>query len=323
MFLLIFSYVADLIFGDPEGFPHPVRGMGKLIGLLDNRLRGRSGKWKERIKGAILSSSVTGTSFIIACLLIESSRRLNPLLGTVVSIYLGYTTICTKDLMVKAKAILREIKRNNIFEARKGLSHIVGRDTKDLSKEKIIVATLESIAENTNDGIIAPLFYLTLGGPIWAMVYKAINTLDSMVGYKNEKYIHFGWFSAKLDDFFNFIPARISGMLIALASFIVGKDFKNSLKILLRDGKRHPSPNSGISEAAMAGALGVEMGGPSFYEGKEIFRPYIGKKIREIHPFLINEALNISFIASILMVSMGAFFIWMSQPFCMVAIFMR
>jgi len=310
MYILIFSYLADLIFGDPEGFPHPVRGIGRLIGLLDNRLRGGSGKRKERIKGVILSLSVTGTTFIIAYLLIELSRRLNPLLGVFVSIYLGYTTISTKDLRVKAKVILREIEMNNISKARKRLSHIVGRDTKDLSREEIIIASLESIAENTNDGIIAPLFYLTLGGPVWAMVYKAVNTLDSMVGYKNEKYIHFGWFSAKLDDFFNFIPARISGILISLASFIAGKDFKNSFKILLRDGRRHPSPNSGVSEAAMAGALGIKMGGPSFYEGKEVFKPYIGEKIREIHPFLINEALNISFIASILMLCMGAFFIW-------------
>jgi len=312
MYILIFSYLADLIFGDPEGFPHPVRGIGRLISLLDNRLRGESGKWKERIKGVILSLSVTGATFIIAYLLIESSRRLNPLLSVFVSIYLGYTTISTKDLRVKAKAILREIERNNISKAGKRLSYIVGRDTKDLSREKIIIASLESIAENTNDGIIAPLFYLTLGGPILAMVYKAINTLDSMVGYKNEKYIHFGWFSAKLDDFFNFVPARISGILILLASFIAGRDFKNSFKILLRDGRRHPSPNSGVLEAAMAGALGIKMGGPSFYEGKEVFKPYIGEKIREIHPFLINEALNISFIASILMVCMGAFFIWIS-----------
>jgi len=312
MYILIFSYLADLIFGDPEGFPHPVRGIGRLISLLDNRLRGESGKWKERIKGVILSFSVTGATFIIAYLLIELSRRLNPLLSVFVSIYLGYTTISTKDLRVKAKAILREIERNNISKAGKRLSYIVGRDTKDLSREKIIIASLESIAENTNDGIIAPLFYLTLGGPILAMVYKAINTLDSMVGYKNEKYIHFGWFSAKLDDFFNFVPARISGILILLASFIAGRDFKNSFKILLRDGRRHPSPNSGVLEAAMAGALGIKMGGPSFYEGKEVFKPYIGEKIREIHPFLINEALNISFIASILMVCMGAFFIWIS-----------
>ena len=310
MYILIFSYLADLIFGDPEGFPHPVRGIGRLIGLLDNRLRGESGKRKERIKGVILSLSVTGATFITAYLLIELSRRLNPLLGVFVSIYLGYTTISTKDLRVKAKVILREIEMNNISKARKRLSHIVGRDTKDLSREEIIIASLESIAENTNDGIIAPLFYLTLGGPVWAMVYKAVNTLDSMVGYKNEKYIHFGWFSAKLDDFFNFIPARISGILISLASFIAGKDFKNSFKILLRDGRRHPSPNSGVSEAAMAGALGIKMGGPSFYEGKEVFKPYIGEKIREIHPFLINEALNISFVASILMLCMGAFFIW-------------
>jgi len=310
MYILIFSYLADLIFGDPEGFPHPVRGIGRLIGLLDNRLRGGKGKRKERIKGVILSLSVTGATFITAYLLIELSRRLNPLLGVFVSIYLGYTTISTKDLRVKAKVILREIEMNNISKARKRLSHIVGRDTKDLSREEIIIASLESIAENTNDGIIAPLFYLTLGGPVWAMVYKAVNTLDSMVGYKNEKYIHFGWFSAKLDDFFNFIPARISGILISLASFIAGKDFKNSFKILLRDGRRHPSPNSGVSEAAMAGALGIKMGGPSFYEGKEVFKPYIGEKIREIHPFLINEALNISFIASILMLCMGAFFIW-------------
>ncbi|PIW87974.1 MAG: cobalamin biosynthesis protein CobD, partial [Nitrospirae bacterium CG_4_8_14_3_um_filter_41_47] len=162
----------------------------------------------------------------------------------------GYTTISVKDLQIKARAIYKELKEGDIFKARKELSRIVGRDIQDLSEDEIKRATIESIAESTNDGIVAPLFYLILGGPVLAITYKAINTLDSMVGYKNDRYIHFGWFSARVDDVANFIPARIAGMLIVISSFLLRKNFKDSFKTMLRDSKKHSSPNSGISEAA-------------------------------------------------------------------------
>jgi adenosylcobinamide-phosphate synthase len=311
IFLFISCYIADLIFGDPEWFPHPVRGIGKIINILDNWLRGKqSNKLRERIKGAILVIFVIGICGCFAYLILEIAKRLNNYLWYFIWVYLGYTTLAIKDLHVKSKAILNELKNNDIKEARNELSKIVGRDTEEMEEEEIITATVESIAENTNDGIVAPLFYLIIGGPVLAIIYKAINTLDSMVGYKNEKYIYFGWASAKLDDIANYIPARISGFLISIASLILGYGFLNSFKTMLKYGRCHPSPNSGILEAAISGALGVRLGGPSFYQGIEVRKPYIGEDKNEVNLYCINSALNISFITSLLMLFIGVVLKW-------------
>ena len=228
---LIYCYIADLLFGDPEWFPHPVRGIGRVIAFLDNRLRGEQSRRNERMKGVFVTFSTVGISAFCAWGILEGAVRLSSLAGSIVWIYLGYTTISVKDLFIKAKAVLEEVEAGSLFFARNRLSQIVGRDTQKLSKEGVIKAAIESIAENTNDGIIAPLFYLILGGPVAGIAYKAVNTLDSMIGYKNEKYFYFGWFSAKLDDAANFIPARITGLLIASASFVLGKSFRNSFII--------------------------------------------------------------------------------------------
>lgn len=304
--LFIYSYIADLIFGDPELLPHPVRAIGKLIAFLEKKLQaGSKEKVKELIKGVFLAFTVIGASVLGAYSLIRFSYGLNYLLGNLIWVYLGYTTISVKDLFLKARGIQREIEAHSLDEARRQLSGIVGRDTQSLPEEKITGATIETIAESTNDGIIAPIFYLILGGPVLAVAYKAINTLDSMVGYKNEKYMHFGWFSAKIDDVANFIPARITGILMPVASFLMKRNFTTSFKIMLRDGRKHPSPNSGISEAAMAGALGVQLGGQSTYQGKICVKPYIGEKKKPITSSLINEALWISFLTSLLMVLAG------------------
>jgi adenosylcobinamide-phosphate synthase len=312
MFLLISCYIADLFFGDPEWFPHPVRWMGKLVNLLDKGLNKKGEFWiKKRIKGVLLALLITGISACSAYLLLELSRRLNLFLYYLAWVYMGYTTISIRDLQIKARAIYKELERGDIFKARKELSRIVGRDTQDLSGDEIKRATIESIAESTNDGIVAPLFYLILGGPVLAVAYKAINTLDSMVGYKNDKYLDFGWFSARLDDVANYIPARISGFLISISSFILGKGFRNAYKTMLKDGRRHSSPNSGISEAAMAGALGIRLGGGAFYQGKFVEKQYIGKDIKKVDIFLINEALKISFVTSFLMLITGVLFKWL------------
>ncbi|MFZ6017040.1 MAG: adenosylcobinamide-phosphate synthase CbiB [Nitrospirota bacterium] len=325
MFLLISSYIADLIFGDPEWLPHPVRWMGKLINLLDKGLNKKGESWIKRIKGILTSFLVIGISAYSAYLLLELSRRLNPFLYHLAWVYIGYTTISVKDLQVKAKAIYKELEKGDIFKARKELFRIVGRDTKDMSEDEIKRATIESIAENTNDGIVAPLFYLILGGPVLAVAYKAINTLDSMVGYKNEKYLYFGWFPARLDDVANYVPARISGFLISLSSFILGKPrschagtegrgkgFRNSFETMLKDGRKHPSPNSGISEAAMAGALGIRLGGGAFYQGRFVERQHIGMDIRKVDIFLIDESLRISLLTSFLMLIIGVLLKWLT-----------
>lgn len=305
--LFIYSYITDLIFGDPEWLPHPVRGMGKLIGFLDNRLQaGSEAKLRERIKGMFLAFIVIGTSILAAYALIRFSYALNSFLGNLIWVYLGYTTISVKDIFLKASPIQRELDAHSLSTARRQLSGIVGRDTQDLSEEKIVRAAIESIAESTNDGMVAPIFYLILGGPVLAIAYKAINTLDSMVGYKNEKYRHFGWFSAKIDDIANFIPARIAGILLPIASFLLGSGLVISFRTMLRDGRKHPSPNSGISEAAMAGALGVQLGGASTYRGAICAKPYIGEEKKPISPALISDALRISLVTSFLAVLLGA-----------------
>jgi adenosylcobinamide-phosphate synthase len=281
--------------------------MGKLIGFLDKRLRaGTAAQWKERLKGACLACIVIGISVLSAYLLIRFFSELNHFLGKVIRVYLGYTAISVKDLFVHAQGIQQKLSVYSLPDARRRLSWIVGRDTKDLSEEKIIKATVESIAESTSDGIIAPLFYLILGGPVLAIGYKAVSTLDSMVGYKNAKYMHFGWFSARLDDVVNFVPACLTGALMPVASFLTGHGFVNSLRIMLRDGRKHLSSNSGISEAAMAGALGVQLGGPSTYQGVICAKPYLGDEKMPISPSIISRAIRISFVTSLLMVLIGA-----------------
>jgi adenosylcobinamide-phosphate synthase len=305
--------VADLIFADPEWFfLHPVRIIGRLISILDNLLRREEdSKWLARLKGIILSFIVVTITASFCYLIIKFTQKLNPILGWLTCIYLGYSTISVKDLRRKGNMILKSLEQNSIEKARKNLSLIVSRDTKSLDEEGIIRATIESIAENTNDGIVAPIFYLILGGPVVAMVYKSINTLDSMVGYKNKKYLHFGWFSARLDDIANFIPARICGLLITIAFLIKGNGFLSAFKTMFKDSKNHESLNSGVSESAMAGGLGIRLGGGAFYAGKFRQRPYIGEDKRNISYQLIKEALTISFLVSLLIIIIGVVFKWL------------
>ncbi len=309
--LLICSYIADLIFGDPEWLPHPVRGIGKLINFGEKVLWKRENKYRQRFKGFILAIMVIFITTISTCLFLTILQKINPVLGKFFWVYIGYTTISVKDLRIKAKEIYFSLKEVLLNKARKNLSKIVGRDTEDLNKEEVIKASIESIAENTNDGIIAPLFYLTIGGPILAITYKAINTLDSMLGYKNEKYINFGWASARIDDIANYIPARISGFLISLSSFILGKGFKDSFLTMLKQAKLHPSVNSGYPEASMAGSLKIKLAGPCYYEGKLFNKPYLGEDKKDIEESLIIEALNVSFVSSLIMLISGVIIRWL------------
>ncbi len=291
--LLGACFIADLVIGDPEWFFHPVRAIGRLINLLERRLRGEGPLWIERIKGAVLTIVVVGISAGLAYLFLRFLKELSPLSGKLAWVYLGYTTIAVKDLRLKANDVYKALKMDMV-SARRQLSKIVGRDTQNLDEEGVIKATVESIAESTNDGIVAPLFYLALGGPVWAVAYKAVNTLDSMVGFRNEKYLHFGWFSARLDDIANFVPARICGFLISAAS---PRGFARAFKTMLRDGRCHPSPNSGLPQAAMAGALGIRLRGG-----------LLGKGERAADVALIGEALSVSLTVSVLMVIVGVVF---------------
>ena len=270
------AYLLNLIFGEPQNVIHPVQVIGKIISAGEKVLLRKKYKFLAGAVLNIFTVSITYTSMY----LISKSVKIS-VFFMIIEIYLMYTIFSINSLAREGNRVYRILKEGDIERARKDLSYLVSRDTEMMDEKMIIRSTMETISENTVDGIVAPMFYMFLGGMPLAMAYKAINTLDSMVGYKNEKYMDFGKFSAKVDDAVNFIPARITGILIVLASMILDYDYKNSLKIFIRDRKNHSSPNSAHSEASVAGALGVQFGGKVSYFGKEIDKPTIGDKTKE------------------------------------------
>jgi adenosylcobinamide-phosphate synthase len=308
MELILISYIADFLFGDPQWFPHPVRLMGRLISFFERTFNGSAHKTIQRFCGVFTAFGVIVISGICAYTIIELAMKLHPVSGKIAWIFLAYTTLATKDLVVHARAVQEMLAIKDIKEARKRLSLMVGRDTQELSQDEIIRATIETVAESTNDGIVAPLFYLFLGGPVLAVSFKAISTLDSMIGYKDERYLYFGWCAAKIDDVANFIPARITGLLIPIAALFCGKDFMESFRIMVRDGKKQNSPNSAVSEAAMAGVLGMQLGGTCSYSGRVVEHPYLGEQQRPMSMTLIKEAITISIATSLLMLVIGILF---------------
>jgi adenosylcobinamide-phosphate synthase len=286
---LLYAFFLDLAIGDPRRLPHPVRIMGRGIGKMEKILRGCVRDGDEKTAGMLLVVSIVISVIIITTLiekaLLWPSEGIFKIIGAVTLVYLTSTTLALRELITSAQQVINAIREGALEKARADLSMIVGRDTESLSEEAALRATIETVAENLSDGFIAPLFYFVLGGLPLAMAYKAINTLDSMVGYKNDRYIRFGWASAKLDDAANFIPARMTGAMIIIAVFFLTL-FKNahnafaaacrSYTIMRCDGKNHTSPNSGVPEAAMAGALNVSLGGPSLYRGVLVQKPWIG-----------------------------------------------
>ena len=289
------AYVLDLIFGDPQNVVHPVQVIGKIISAGEKVLLRKKYKFLAGAVLNIFTVSITYTSMY----LISKSVKIS-VFFMIIEIYLMYTIFSINSLAREGNRVYRILKEGDIEKARKDLSYLVSRDTEMMDEKMIIRSTMETISENTVDGIVAPMFYMFLGGMPLAMAYKTINTLDSMVGYKNEKYMDFGKFSAKVDDVANFIPARITGILIVLASMILGYDYKNSLKIFIRDRKNHSSPNSAHLEASVAGALGVQFGGKVSYFGKEIDKPTIGDKTKEFELEDIRKNIRIMYVTSFL-----------------------
>ena len=293
------AYVLDLIFGDPQNIIHPVQIIGKMINIGEKSLLGKKYKSDRKYKffaGMILNITVISLTYGITYLIRRISE--NSIIFTVAEIYLMYTIFSINSLAREGNRVYNILKEGNIERARKDLSYLVSRDTGTMDEKMIIRSTMETISENTVDGIVAPMLYMFLGGLPLSMTYKAINTFDSMVGYKNERYMDFGKFSAKIDDVANFIPARITGILIVIGSIILGYDYKNSLKIFIRDRKNHSSPNSGHAEAGVAGALGVQFGGRVSYFGKEVDKPVIGDKIKDFELEDIKKNIKIMYVAS-------------------------
>lgn len=296
MILLIkiwIAFVLDLIFGDPQHVIHPVQVIGKFIELLEKILLRK--KYKV-LAGGILAFLTIGITFFV-CFIISKNIQ-NPVFA-IIEIYLMYTIFSINSLAREGNRVYKILKSGDLEVARKELAYLVSRDTGEMDEKMVIRSTMETISENTVDGIIAPLFYMFLGGLPLAMAYKAINTLDSMVGYKNEKYEKFGKVSARIDDVANFIPARITGILIVVASFVLKYDYKKAFEIFKRDRKNHSSPNSGQSESAVAGALGVQFGGKVSYFGKIVEKPTIGDKMKEFDIEDIKRNIKIMYTTSV------------------------
>ncbi len=309
---IILAYILDLIVGDPYAFPHPVRFIGKLARTVEKVIRKymKSGL-RLKIGGGILWFVVVGTTYLVIYGIVKLSS-MHLMLYTIVNTLLIYTTLATKCLKDEAVKIHHTLRSGSLEESRKQLSFIVGRDTTQLSQKEIVRATVETVAENTVDGIIAPMLYAFIGGAPLAFMYKAINTLDSMVGYKNEKYKDIGFVSAKIDDVANFIPARITSLLMMLASLPLGLDANSSIKIALRDRKNHKSPNCAYPEGSVAGALGIQLGGTNTYFGEVMYKPTIGDALREIESADIlrtNKLMYATSLVALVVFSLGYYFI--------------
>lgn len=304
--IIITSFIVDMFLGDPSRHTHPIVLIGKLISFTEKFLRKKFNlKSGEKALGVLLWVIVVGVSYFLSSFIISLSYSLSHFLGSVVSVWLLYTTLAIRNLSDEAMRIFNALKENNLKDARKFVSGIVGRDTENLSIVDVSRATVETVAENTIDGIVSPMFYFFIGGVPLAIAYKAVNTLDSMVGYRNEHYINFGWFSAIIDDVANFIPARLGGVFMLISAGLLGLNVRRGVKTVISDAKKHKSPNSGIPEAIVAGALGVQLGGWDSYFGVMQFRSYLGEKTRDIEPDDISRVTYLSVITSIITLVVG------------------
>ncbi|MCH6264446.1 adenosylcobinamide-phosphate synthase CbiB [Neobacillus citreus] len=289
--ILFAAIVLDLLIGDPRWLPHPVVLMGKFITFLEKSWnRGEGRVWK----GIFLTATVVLLVFFLTFFIVLVAYQIHPFVGVFAQIYLISTTIAIKGLSSAAKEVLVPLVNGNLVEARLKLSMIVGRDTESLPESEIVRGTVETVAENTVDGITAPLFWAIIGGAPLAMVYRAINTLDSMVGHKDERFMQFGWASAKLDDLVNWIPARLTALSMWLSAFFIkGSKKSNGWSITWRDARKHPSPNSGWSEAMAAGLIGIQLGGINYYRGKKSVRAQMGDPLRNLVRSDIEQAIRI------------------------------
>lgn len=295
---LLIATLIDFVLGDPYWFPHPVIMMGRLIRFTEKRVR-RSFAKNKVLGGCVLWFVVVGSSFATVFWAIRLAGKISPLLAFSMQTLLMWNCISTKCLAVEAEKVGSAVRRGDLNLSRTRISYLVGRDTTELSFAEILRATVETVAENTVDGTIAPMFFAVLGGAPLMVAYKACNTLDSMVGYKNEDYIELGRASALIDDLVNLIPARVSIALIALSAPLVGLNVKEAWRIGLRDRKNHLSPNSAHAEAAFAGALGVRLGGTNVYFGKKVEKPTIGDAVKELEAEDISRSNRLLFATTI------------------------
>ena len=294
------GFVLDALFGDPAWLPHPVVYMGKAISKLEKFLRPRLPKTPqgELLGGAIVAFCLPVGTFLLTGLVCWGAARLHPLLGLAVQMFWCGQALAARGLVQESTNVYKELKKPDLPGARKAVSRIVGRDTAELTAEGVTKAAVETVAENASDGVIAPLLYMLIGGAPLALTYNAINTMDSMLGYKNEKYLYFGRVPAKLDDAANYLPSRLAALLWVAAAAFTHNDAKGAWKIWRRDRRRHASPNSAQTESACAGALGVQLAGPAYYFGQYYPKLTIGDALRPIEPEDILRANRMMYVAS-------------------------
>ena len=305
---ILLAYIADLAFADPPWLPHPVRLFGLAATALEKACRKLARTpWALRLAGAFTTLLIISCTGLGSWLLLKWIREFSALAALITATYLAYTTLSVRGLDRAGGEVLGHIRSGQLDRARSALAMIVGRDTGTAGEPEIVRAVIETVAENTSDGVVAPLFYLALGGVPSALVYKAINTLDSMIGYKNDRYRDFGWAAARLDDVVNLIPARLTAVLVIAGSFVLRLGWKESYHTVRQDAHLQPSPNSGYPEAAYAGALGVQLGGINFYGGQPAHKAYLGKPVRELKPALYSQVRRLLYFTSALalLVSVG------------------
>lgn len=318
----ITGFLLDCMFGDPVWMYHPIRVIGNQISVLEKGLRKllcsqipvseqEKKNRREVLAGGILWILTVSLSFLVPAVLLFAARKIHPAVRFLLETFWCYQIFAARCLVGESKKVYQKLKEDDLPGARKAVSMIVGRDTENLTAEGVTKAAVETVAENTSDGVTAPLLFLLIGGAPLGFLYKAVNTMDSMLGYKNEKYLYFGRIPAKMDDVFNYIPARLTAWFMIVAAFLTGMDGKNAWKIYLRDKRKHASPNSAQSEAVCAGALDVQLAGDAVYFGKVYKKDYIGNAIRKIEPEDILRAGKLMYMTTILMmVVFGGLLLW-------------
>ena len=299
----ITGFLLDFIFGDPVWLYHPVRVIGNFISFGEKTLRKifRKTPGGELVAGAVLWFLTAGLSFLIPFAVLAGAQMLHPVLRFLIESFWCYQILAARCLVNESGKVYDRLKENDLPGARKAVSMIVGRDTENLTVEGVTKAAVETVAENTSDGVTAPLLFLILGGAPLGFLYKAVNTMDSMLGYKNEKYLYFGRFPARMDDVFNYIPSRTTALFMIAAAFLTGMDGKNAWKIYLRDRRKHASPNAAQTEAVCAGALRVRLAGDAVYFGKLYKKEYLGDSLRPIEAEDIRRAGRLMYVTAVLM----------------------
>jgi adenosylcobinamide-phosphate synthase len=292
------AFGLDLLLGDPRWLPHPVKLIGRFAAALEPPLRRLVPV--ARVAGILVVLAVLGTTGLATWLVVQAAGRLHPVAGELVSILLLYLCLATRDLIRHSGRVYRALADGDLVEARRRVGMMVGRDTDRLEEAQVVRAAVESVAENLVDGVTAPLFCALLAGPVGAMLYKAVNTLDSTFGYTNERWLEFGWAAARLDDLVNWLPARLTAPLVPAAAALLGLKPGNALRIVVRDRRKHPSPNAGLAEAAVAGALGVQLGGLNYYFGRASERPRLGDPLEPLARRHIGQANRLMLLTSCL-----------------------